>query len=284
MNFENFTETSPGCFILKRHVESFNALGLCGIDDFVGFKGGKGINTKVLPKFRNRVVFQAGTPAANFYLKTYNATPLKVQLKNWIDHFRIASTAAYDYMPAIELERIGVKTPVVAAFGELMHGPFEKKSFVVTEEISGGVDLEKNVPDFFSGCIDSDKRKKQLGFIKELADFSRKFHSNGFCHRDFYLCHIFWGKDAGFRLIDLQRVFKPRLTGARYRLKDISQLYYSAPASIYSKTNRLRFYKQYARIDKLGAKDRFFIRQVKAKAEKIAAHDKKKGRSAPFKN
>ncbi|MFI4910557.1 MAG: lipopolysaccharide kinase InaA family protein [Sedimentisphaeraceae bacterium JB056] len=283
MNFTNFTETSPGCLILNKHVESFKKLGLCSVDDFVSFNGGEGINTKVLPKFRNRLVFKAGEPEANFYLKTYNKPPLKVQVSNWLDHGNIASTAAYDYMPALELESIGVKTPVVAAFGEVMSGPFEKKSFIVTEEIVGGVDLEKNVPEFFKRPFDSDKHCKQMDFVRELARFSRDFHNNGFRHRDFYLAHIFWGEDGGFQMIDLQRVFKPKLTGWKYRLKDIAQLYYSAPSSIYSRTARLRFYKEYAQVDKLSTKDRWFIKCLKAKVGKMAVHDEKKGKPAPFK-
>ncbi len=280
---DSFIETSPGCFILDRHVESFKRLGLCSVEDFVTFNGGVGINTKVLPKFRNRLCFKAGSPEMNFYLKTYNRPPIKVQISNWLDHGRRLSTAAYDYMPALELGKIGVKTPVIAAFGEVMGTIFEKMSFIVTEEITGGVDLEKNVPSFFQWRITGEKRRCQMEFIRELADFTRKFHKNGFCHRDYYLAHIFWGEKAGFQMIDLQRVFKPKLLGWRYRFKDITQLYFSAPSSVYSQTARLRFYKRYAGIDRLTAKDRRFIKFVTAKAAKMAAHDDKKGRPAPYK-
>ncbi len=282
MNFADFTETSPGCFIHNRHIESFKALGLEGVDDFVGFTGGEGINTKVLPKFRRRLAFKAGSPSAKFYLKSYNHPPLHLQISNWLDHRKLACTAAYDYRPALELAEIGIKTPVVAAFGERMGTLFEKKSFVVTEEITGAESLENNPPEFFRLPINTDKRKKQRRFIEDLALMTRKFHQNGFCHRDFYLCHIFWGEQTGFQLIDLQRVFKPTITAGKYRIKDIAQLYYSAPKSVYSQTMRLRFYKKYAGKSRLTFKDKWFIKRVKAKAERMASHDTKRARPAPF--
>lgn len=283
MNFDNFIETSPGCFILDKHVKSFEALGLCCIDDFINFQGGNKITTKIVASFRNRVCLTAGEPAKNFYLKTYNHPPMKIQISNWIDHTKRLSTAAYDYMPALELDKIGIKTPIVAAFGEVMGCCFEKKSFILTEEISDGVSLERYVPEFFRPSFMAGKRNKQLEFINGFADFARKFHENGFRHRDYYLAHIFWGQDSGFQMIDLQRVFKPRLLSYKYRVKDIAQLYYSSAASVYSKTMRLRFYKKYANIEKITARDKRFIGKVKAKAARMAVHDSKKGRKAPYK-
>lgn len=282
MTFENFTQTSAGCFIHNKHVEAFAELGLKSINDFMDFEGGEGINLAAIAKFRNRVVFQAGNEKSNFYLKTYNHPPLKVQLSNWFEHKKRASTAAYDYLPAMELAKIGINTPVVAAFGEVM-GVFEKMSFIVTEEITEAVDLEKNVPPFFKLPLTREKFHSRRKFIDELAAFTSKFHNNGFCHRDYYLTHIFWG-EGGFEMIDLQRVFKPHLLAWRYRLKDIAQLYYSAPGSVYTYSERLRFYKRYLGKDKLNAFDRWFIRQVKKKAQRIAAHDEKQGRVPPFKN
>jgi len=284
MRSDSFIETSPGCFVLNRHIESFKRLGLCSVEDFVDFKGGQKITTKVVASFRNRVCFTAGDPVKNFYLKTYNHPPVGVQLSNWLDHGRRLSTAAYDYQPALELDKIGIRTPVVAAFGQIMGLLFEKKSFIVTEEISDAVSLEKNVPEFFMPPFIAPKRNEQLKFIDDFADFTRRFHESGFRHRDYYLAHIFWGAGSGFQMIDLQRVFKPVLLGWKYKVKDIAQLYYSAPSSVYSKAARLRFYKRYANTDEITAADRRFIKCVTAKAAKMAAHDEKKGKKVPYKS
>jgi len=283
-NLIDFDEISSGCYIRKRHIESFAALGLRNVDDFVDFTGGREINKKEIAEFRNRQVFSAGKKGTNFYLKAYNRPPTSIQMANWFAHGKYASTAAYDYLPALELEKIGVKTPKVAAFGKIFKGLFEKKSFIVTEELIGQQSLEERSPDFFQPPTTPEKQAKRCRFIKELAEITKNFHGSGFFHRDYYLSHIFWGEKEGFTIIDLQRVFKPTIMGWRYRIKDIAQLYYSAPASLYSKTDRMRFYKHYAGIEKLRRRDKWFITQVKLKAAKMAAHDSKSGRDAPYIN
>lgn len=282
MNKADFIEISPGCFVLERLAESFKRIGLCGVDDFINFTGGQGINTKVLPGYRKRICFEAGSPPRKFYLKTYNNPPLKVQISNMLAHGRKLSTAAYDYMPAVELAAIGIKTPEVAAYGELMGAVFEKKSFAVTREIEGQ-SLERSVPKCFQKPFDRGALAEQRRFVDELAMLTGRFHNSGYRHRDYYLAHIFWSPEAGFRIIDLQRVFKPRIFAARYRIKDLAQLYYSSPMSVYSRAARLRFYLRYAGIHKLTPPHRRFIKRVIAKAEKMAAHDKKRGRPIPYK-
>ena len=91
-----------------------------------------------------------------------------------------------------------------------------------------------------------------------------------------------YSKDAGFYLIDLARVFKPALLAERFRIKDIAQVYDSAPGRYFSKTDRLRFYLAYVGRDKLTRKDKVFISKVKNKAKRMAKHDIKHGRSVPF--
>ena len=83
-------------------------------------------------------------------------------------------------------------------------------------------------------------------------------------------------------LIDLQRVFKPWVLRERFRVKDISQLYYSAPAKYFSRADRLRFYRRYSGKKKLGAADKRFIRKVNARAGRMAVHDAKHGRAVGF--
>ena len=87
------------------------------------------------------------------------------------------------------------------------------------------------------------RMKKEL--INALADLVRKFHETGYFHRDLYFAHIFLGENGEFYLIDLQRTFKPKFSAFRYRVKDIAQLYYSAPGKYFSRADRLRFYLRY---------------------------------------
>jgi hypothetical protein len=83
-------------------------------------------------------------------------------------------------------------------------------------------------------------------------------------------------------LIDLARVFGPIVLRRRFQIKDIAQVYYSAPGKHFTKTDRLRFYKAYTGQSKLTKKDKIFIRKVINKAERMARHDLKHGRVVPF--
>ncbi|MDO8302942.1 MAG: lipopolysaccharide kinase InaA family protein, partial [Sedimentisphaerales bacterium] len=125
--------------------------------------------------------------------------------------------------------------------------------------------------------------KSKIVFINSLAGFARTFHATGYCHRDFYLAHIFH-HDGVFYLIDLQRAFRPLLFSHRYRIKDIAQLSYSASKKYFSRTDRLRFYRAYSGRKLLNEKDKSFIRAVVKKMFRMADHDSRHGRTIPFEN
>jgi Ser/Thr protein kinase RdoA (MazF antagonist) len=138
------------------------------------------------------------------------------------------------------------------------------------------------LPDFFSGPATTEKLKLCRDFIRRLAAFIRKFHQTGYCHRDLYFSHIFYNGNNDFTLIDLARAFKPLIRYHRFRIKDIAQLHYSAPAKYFSRTDRLRFYLAYTSQKKLTKKDKRIINKVIRKAAQMAQHDIKHGRIVPF--
>ena len=124
--------------------------------------------------------------------------------------------------------------------------------------------------------------RDRKNFIESLAAFVRKFHDTGFRHRDLYLCHIFCSSQGQFTLIDLNRVFKPIVFSQKYLIKDLAQLYYSAPGKIFTKTNRLRFFLAYLQKNRLSKKDKIVIKKIKSKSQRMAKHDKKHSRTPPF--
>jgi hypothetical protein len=152
----------------------------------------------------------------------------------------------------------------------------------MTRKIPRAESLERKLPDFFYQEHSGENLKRQRAFIEGLADFVKRFHEAGFRHCDLYFSHIFCGDDGDLYLIDLQRVFRPWLLKKRFRIKDISQLYYSAPAKYFSLTDRLRFYRGYWGKKRLSATDKRFIRKVNARSKRMAAHDAKHGRSVGF--
>jgi heptose I phosphotransferase len=159
---------------------------------------------------------------------------------------------------------------------------FEERSFVIIEKIKEGESLEKKLPGCFENPATPENLKMRHRFIEQLATFIKIFHQTGYRHRDLYLCHIFQTKVGDFYLIDLARAFKPLLFGEIYRVKDLSQLHYSAPAKYFSKTDRLRFLLTYFGRQKLLASDKVIIKRIINKANRIARHDIKHGRAVPF--
>ncbi len=266
---DNFKELNPGFFVHDNFVRCFGRLDMVSIDKIFSFDKGKNLAKENLAKFRERIMFETDTPKTTLYLKRYQDTPKLVQIKNWLNHKKKISTSACDMEPAEKLREFGINTPRTIAFGQEWDGIFEKRSFIITEQIPDSVSLEKKLPD------DKD-------FIKKLAAFVRKFHSTGFRHRDLYLCHIFCNSHCLFTLIDLARIFKPLFFSRKYLIKDLAQLYYSSPGNTISKADRLRFFLLYLEKKKLGYSDKIMIKKIKAKAMQMAKHDKKHNRPVPF--
>ena len=190
--------------------------------------------------------------------------------------------SSFDRSGAQQLADCGIKTPETIAWGEQWAGGFENRSFIITRKIPRAESIERKLPDFFYEERSGENLKRRSAFIEGLADFVRRFHDTGFRHCDLYFSHIFLGEGGDLYLIDLQRVFKPVLFKERFRVKDIAQLYYSAPAQYFSRADRLRFYLRYTGGGKLKIADKRFIQKVNSRARRIARHDAKHGRAVGF--
>ncbi|MHC5076369.1 MAG: lipopolysaccharide kinase InaA family protein [Planctomycetota bacterium] len=264
--------------------DAFAELGLTSLDAVFAFKCGKDPGGSKLPRYRNRLEFEIPGSAKKLFLKSYDNPGVLTQIKNWFWHDARKSMMSFDLNPVKDLELAGIKTPKAVSYGEQWGMFLEKRSFTITEEITNAQALEKKLPECFEDSTKLENVKEQREFIKELGQFAKKFHNSGYRHRDFYLAHIFYRKDGTLYLIDLQRAFKPRLLAERFRVKDIAQLYYSAPKSAFSKTDRLRFYRSYTGKRCLEKSDKVFIRKVFKKVMRIARHEIKHGRLVPFTN
>ncbi len=277
-----FIEISPGMFADPRYSDSLKKAGLDSIQNIFAFAGGESLAKAELTAHRERTKIFFEDQNFYAYLKRYENTPPMIQIRNWFERRKRVSMAECDIFCADELNKAGINTPEVIAFGAVRKGIFEKRSFILTKEISNAQSLEKKLPDCFSEPAEPDTAKQRAEFINRLADFIKAFHRTGFRHRDLYLCHIFMTEAGDLYLIDLHRCFRPAVLSCRFRIKDTAQLYYSAPGDIVSRADRLRFYKRYAGVKKLNFKDSFFISRVKARARRMAGHDIKHGREVPF--
>jgi heptosyltransferase-2 len=279
---QGFTGSSKSFIIDPDYKTAFSRLGLTSMDAVFSFNSGKNLAKNNLSRYRTRLRFEINSPPTTLFLKRYDSPPVSVQLKNWFSVRCRKSCAALNFEPASELASAGISTPKTIAYGQQWGTWLEKRSFIITEKIPNAESLERKLPDFFNAQPRPENLRLQRNFIARLAAFIKKFHETKYRHRDLYFSHIFYANNGEFHLIDLARAFKPRIFTERFRIKDIAQVHYSAPARHFSRTDRLRFYINYSGRDKLNTTDKVFIKKAMAKAERMARHDTKHGKPVPF--
>jgi len=288
MTQQEFVETSESFFVDPDHESALGKLGLNSVDGVFSFEAAMNLDKENLARFRSRVQFQIDAPqspgATTVFLKRYDRPPVSVQLKNWLSARGKRSCALLEFVASSRLTAFGINTPKTICYGEQWGSFFEKRSFIITQEIPGATSLERRLPDCFTGRPARRNLKPRRDFTARLADFIKDFHKTNYRHRDLYFAHIFYNDDGRFYLIDLARAFEPIILSRRFQVKDIAQIHYSAPGRYFSKTDRLRFYLRYVGRGRLMSEDKMFVRKVVSKARRMARHDRRHGRQIPFEN
>ena len=282
------TEISKSFFVDPDYRAAMDKSGLTSLDAVFSFDAAKNLGKKNLASFRSRLQFDIDAPGSTqpttVFLKRYDAPPAADQLRGWLAARGRKSCAMHEYLSMGELAAAGIGAPRPICCGEQWGLLFEKRSFIITVKIPDAEALERKLPDCFGGPANAESLGRRRDFVSQLAHFIRKFHETGYRHRDLYFSHIFYGSKSSFFLIDLARAFRPVVLGRRFQIKDLAQVYYSAPGRHFSRMDRLRFYLAYAGRSKLTQEDKGFIREVLAKAERIARRERKYGRHVPFEN
>ncbi len=288
-------DEKTGFFVDPAYKTGLEKLGLSSIEAVFSFQAGNNLTKKNLAGYRSRIEFQIDSPATTLFMKRYNHPPILVQLKNRLSAKKRVSCGFAEFDAAKKLEKMGINTPRMVAWGQRLGRFFEKRSFAIMEKVPQGESLERRLPEYFDESATPENLKMRRWFIRNLAAFVKKFHDTGYCHRDLYFSHIFRTADVQFYLIDLARVFKPTMFDARYRVKDLAQLNYSAPTRYFSSTDRMRFYIEYTGRPaspktlgfaerraasrggpKLTSQDKTFIKKIIKKTGRIARHDSKR--------
>ncbi len=276
---------TPSFFVDGQFAEAFDRLGLISLDAVFAFDSGRDLVKLNIGRFRRRVQFEA-IPAGRrepvkVFLKRYDHPPILGQIRNWLSRGRRRSFASLEREAIESLAAAGVGVPRIVAFGE-EYGPlFERRSFLMTEEIHNSQSLERRLPDCFSDPATPIVLGTRRDFIRRLAEFIQRFHATGRRHRDLYLCHIFCSDAGEFHLIDLARASRPLLQ-RRFQIKDLAQLHYSSPARHFSRTDRMRFCLAYVGRVRLLPEDKTLIRAVLRKTASMARHNVKHGAVPPF--
>jgi heptose I phosphotransferase len=214
---------------------------------------------------------------------TQVAAYLKVSVYSWLRNFLRSirkftlqrGSLVHEYENLVRLREIGVPSITPIAAGTRRRG-FRCESFLLTADLGPTCKLEDFIPVEFDKPFESPQREKKLELVRAVARMTRAMHEGGVNHRDYYLCHIHvlaggqpWPQ---LYVIDLNRADRRGRVGLRWRVKDLAALHYSAPGSVFSRTDRLRFLKSYLGLDNLGRKERGLVRRIVRKSAQIARH------------
>lgn len=233
------------------------------------------IRGTVYRQVRGRKTLQFEMNGNSYFIKIHLGVGWAEIIKNLLQ-LRLPITSAENEWRAINLLRsLGIDTMTVVAYGKKGLSPASTMSFIVTEDLQNTTSLEdfcaswaKQKPDFLL--------KKKL--IEKIAEVSRTMHTNGLCHRDYYICHFLLHTNKDFNaenprlsLIDLHRALIKKNLGSRWIEKDIAGLFFSAMDIGLTQRDLYRFmkyYKQRSLRDVLN-QDAGFWKKINSKAHSL---------------
>ncbi len=262
--------------VASRFVDLFIAHGLTSLSALLNHRTATSLDKPGLPPWRERLRLELDDADGNttvLFLKRYRSPPLRAQYHRIVAGSPRHSTAWIEWywLNRLALDNVATMSPV--AFAESMQRGRERASVIVTEAVPG-----QSLESWARG----QQKRCDPARIIELARYVRRFHSLGYVHRDLYLSHVFCDDqqsgENSFRLIDLQRLMRPKMWKSRWVVKDLASLNYSCPERVASAADRLRFLKTYMGVDRIGSNDRTMIRRIVAKTRRIARHDDRRNR------
>ncbi len=161
-----------------------------------------------------------------FYAKLHSGVGFNEWLKNWLSLRAPIVSARTEWHAIAKLKSLKLATLDAVAFAERGALSFKRQSFLLTRELMKAESLE-------TYCLTwkehPPSRKERNDLIRHLANYVKIIHDERWFHRDLYLCHFLKALDEEdkYYLIDLHRMQYKRFSG-RWRIKDLSALYYSA--------------------------------------------------------
>ena len=214
---------------------------------------------KVMRDFPGRRTVRLEVASSVVYLKRYLSgylTPAArlLRLVRWPG---AEDEALREWQMLQALRACGVPTATPVAVGQDKTGGQVVRSFLMTAEITGGIEGDK-----FIRTLAAAPRRRLL---RRVAEMARGLHAAGFVHKDYYLCHVLMvpaKSDPELFLIDLQRVVLPCCLRERWRVKDLAALAYSALKSGATRSDLLAAFRAYCSMARLTDADRALAHKV----------------------
>jgi heptose I phosphotransferase len=211
---------------------------------------------EVFREHKNRRTMRVDIGGRQYFLKIHGPTSWREILKNALRGRWPVLTARTEWKAIKRLEHLQVSTTPAAGMGVRGRWPGALESFLLTDALPNMTHLS-DVPPRLTGLRHRSRAMLNRTMIEHVAHIARKLHLHGLNHRDFYLCHfmvqdrewIHWRPQDALivHLIDLHRLQIRRNTPARWIIKDISGLLFSALDAGLTSRDYLRFLQAYWR-------------------------------------
>ena len=220
----------------------FEGCGLKSFDEFFNLKIGETVNQNAK---RNVLSFSLETDgvAQEFFMKRFVRPHFKDMWFTFCNHGQICSQGGCEWRNANLLLENGVETYRPVCYGEEMVCGIEKRSFFITEKLTG-----QCLSDFVSerwGTLDQSKREK---IISSLAKVVRRIHDAGISMPDLYVWHVFISQvdngDYEFAVIDLHRM-KIKVKDKNEFARDLGAFDFSMLGKYFDDKIRRVFIKSY---------------------------------------
>ena len=216
---------------------------------------------RTLPDRENRTLGRDTHGRPLFFLKIYPPT----KSADWSPAMR--EVAAIDLF-----QRAGILVNRLAAYAE----DVDKGSMVAVAAARG-----EPLDDLLRRGVSVAERR---ALAVQTGRIWRRMRECGLRHRDAYPCHLFaapWGNEPlrfELRLIDMTRAGKAPFPKERWFVKDAAALWHGLPKPPVTRTDAVRWLREYFRIERLDARAKRFARRVAAKERRIAARQARKAR------
>ena len=251
----------------------FAGFDLRSFDDFFDHPATKTApeNTK---RTASKLVLGEGEERKVFFIKRFHNSTCKDTLFGLRNFGTFCSQAACEWKNAKMLLDNGIETYRPVCYGERTWCGIERKSFVVSENLTG-----EALTDFVGRNWQNLNRQQKEKIIVDMAVFVRRIHEKKFSPLDLYVWHIFLkeNKASGgweFAILDLHRM-SHNVKNKNHQLENLGRLFYSMAERYFDEGLKQLFIQSYAGNDYAGD-IKTLTAQIKRYSDKLSARRKLK--------
>lgn len=262
-----YVSNSSSVLYLGEFKETLESLKLREYADFSALEGGT-----LIKKNDKRQVRHVLLEGHSFYVKEQFPVSSFEALK-MLSHFEFPfSQSKKEWDNLLLMQKLGIDSAVPVCCG--WQKGLNSGSFMWMKDIGPA----RRVEDVFAKPVEKSMKRY---VTTKIAQIARVLHRNRYVHKDFYLGHVFLEElgnasaEPRIWLLDVQRVTKFSFLKTHWIVKDLSALYFSSLPTVFSNTDRLRFYLAYAGKSRLGKSDKILVGKILRKSAKVILHTEK---------